>query len=83
MNRLRQAEGRKQKEEARNEVLFFLEDYFDQDMKRRFSEIALLEQQVKGLRDQCEQRQQAKQEILQLELKRLEHKAAGLGFFGQ
>ena len=81
MNRLRQAEDDAPKEAIKRELSNILESYFDKDMQRRLSEIALIEHRVKQLRDQCEQRQQSKPEILQLQWKVLENEAAGLGFF--
>ena len=82
LNQFRQAEDDSQKETIKRELSRILEDYFDNDMKRRLSDIASIEQRMKRLRDQYEQRQQAKEEIIQLQLKVLEKEAAGLGFFG-
>ena len=82
LRKLRQAEDDKQKKAISGEVSSILSDEFDKDMERRLSEITSLEQRVKRLRDQCEQRQQAKEEIVRLQLKVLENEAAGLGFFG-
>ena len=82
LKQLRQAEDDKQKKVIKAELSSILEDHFDKDMKRRLSQISSLEQRLKRLRDLCEQRQQAKEEIVQLQLKVVENEAAGLGFFG-
>ena len=81
LDRLRQAEDDKQKEDIKRELSSILESYFDNDVQQRLSDITLIEERVRQLRDRCEQRQQAKQEIIELQLKVLENEAAGLGFF--
>jgi hypothetical protein len=80
---LRDAADDQQKETLRRQLSSILEDYFQQDLQRRTSEIDAIEQRVQRLREQLEQRQQAKDEILQLQLKVLENETAGLGFFSR
>lgn len=82
LQRLREATTDEQKAAIHRELSAVLEGYFDQDIQRRLAELADIEARVKRLRQQCDQRQQAKEEILQLQLKVLENEAAGLGFFG-
>jgi len=83
VNRLRDAEGDDEKKAVQRDLSGILEDYFDQDLKRRLAKLTSVEARVQRLRDQCEQRKQAKEEILQLQMKVLEYQAAGLAFFGQ
>ncbi len=83
LQRLRDAADDEQKKAIKAELSKILADYFDRDLKWRANEIQSIEQRVDRLRTQLEQRQQAKDEILQLQLKVLENEAAGLGFFGQ
>ncbi len=83
LQRLRNAADDQQKEAIKGQLSSILEDYFDRDLQRRTSEIDAIEQRVQRLREQLEQRQQAKDEILQLQLNVLENEAAGLGFFGR
>ncbi|MCL4204426.1 MAG: hypothetical protein KJ000_18225 [Pirellulaceae bacterium] len=83
LQRLRDAADDEQKKAIKDELAKILADYFDRDLKWRASEIDSIEQRVKRLRTQLEQRQEAKDDILQLQLKVLENEAAGLGFFGQ
>jgi hypothetical protein len=82
IQRLREAQTDDQKAAVKRELSAVLEGYFDQDMQRRLAELAGIETRVKRLREQCDQRQQAKEEILKLQMKVLENEAAGLGFFG-
>jgi hypothetical protein len=82
LQRLREAQTDEQKAAIKRELSAVLEGYFDQDMQRRLAELAGIEARVKRLREQCDQRQQAKEEILKLQMKVLENEAAGLGFFG-
>ncbi|TVS16055.1 MAG: hypothetical protein EA424_14920, partial [Planctomycetaceae bacterium] len=83
LQRLRDAADDQQKEAIKGQLSSILEDYFQRDLQQRSSEIDSIEQRVQRLREQLEQRQQAKDEILQLQLKVLENEAAGLGFFGR
>lgn len=83
LQRWRDAADDQQKEAIKDQLSSILEDYFERDLQRRSSEIDTIEQRVQRLREQLEQRQQAKDEILQLQLKVLENEAAGLGFFGR
>ncbi len=83
VNRLRNAKDDDQKKAIQSELSGILENYFEQDLRRRSAEIASIEERVQRLKDQCEQRKQAKEEILQLQMKVLQNQAAGLGFFGQ
>jgi hypothetical protein len=83
LNRLRDAKDDKQKDAIKGELSKILDSYFEQDMQWRSSEIESIEQRVQRLRNQLQRRRQAKEEILQLQLKVLENEAAGLGFFGR
>lgn len=83
LNRLRKAKEEKQKEAIRDELLKALDGYFEKDLKWRSSEIAAIQERVQRLQDRLDQRREAKDEILQLQLNVLENEAAGLGFFGQ
>jgi hypothetical protein len=83
LQRLREAADDGQKKAIKDELSKILAGYFDRDLKWRASEIDSIEQRIKRLRAQLEQRQQAKDEIIQLQLKVFENEAAGLGFFGQ
>ncbi len=83
LQRLRDAGDDQEKEAIQGQLSSILEDYFERDLQRRTSEIDAIEQRVQRLRDQLEQRQQAKEEILQLQLRVLENEAAGLGFFSR
>jgi hypothetical protein len=83
LQRLRDAADDQQKEAIKRQLSSLLEDYFQRDLQWRSSEIDSIEQRVKRLREQLEQRQQAKDEILQLQLKVLENETAGLGFFSR
>lgn len=82
VQRLREAQADEQKAAVKQQMSSILEGYFDQDMQRRLKELAEIEARVRRLKEQSEQRQQAKTQILELQLKVLENEAAGLGFFG-
>ena len=83
LNRLRKAKEDKQKAAIKDELLKALDGYFEKDLKWRSSEIAAIQERVQRLQDRLDQRREAKDEILQLQLNVLENEAAGLGFFGQ
>ena len=83
MKKLRNAETDEAKDEAKKETQTLLDSYFEADMKKREQEIADVELRVKRLRAQLEKRQAAKDEIIQLQLKLIEHEAEGLGFFSR
>ena len=82
VQRLREAENDEQKASIKRRLSGVLEGYFDQDMQRRLQELTDIEARVRRLKEQCDQRQQARTQILELQLKVLENEAAGLGFFG-
>lgn len=56
-------------------------DYFEKDLAERESKLKPLEDRVKKLREQIDKRRAAKEELVDLQLKLIEHQAEGLGFF--
>lgn len=56
---------------------------FDQDVAKRETELAEVEQRVKTLREQLEKRKSLRDDIIGLRLKTIANDAAGLGFPGE
>jgi hypothetical protein len=78
---LRTATGDEQKAAAKKQLGELLNQYFDQDLRRRQEELARIEERVKNLRSQLTKRQEKKQELIDLQIKVVENEADGLGFF--
>lgn len=78
--KLRQAKTDDEKTAAAAELRQVLSDVFRADMLQRYEKTRAIETQLKKLRDQHEARDQAKDEIIDLQLKLLEKQAAGLDF---
>lgn len=68
--------------EARERLDSLLNEYFEEDMKRRENELAEVEERVKKLHAQLERRREKKSDIIELQIKVLLNEADGLGFFG-
>jgi hypothetical protein len=66
---------------SRDEMSRLLANYFDADMKSRQGELAEMETRAKRLHAQLDQRQAAREEIIQLQVNVLVNEAAGLGFY--
>jgi hypothetical protein len=77
-----QAEDEESKGEAQERLEQLLDDYFDEDMKRREDELDQVEQRVKKLRDLLQRRREKRREIVDLQVQVLLNEADGLGFFG-
>jgi hypothetical protein len=88
MNRLREAatalveadhdDARENAERQLNELL---DEYFEEDIKRREEELANVERRVKELRELLERRREKKDDIIRLQVEVLRNEADGLGFF--
>jgi hypothetical protein len=79
---LRSADSLDQKTDATRVVTDVLNQLFDVDFQRRADELVQIEQRVKALREQLEQRRQRRQEIVDLQIKVIQYEADGLGLFG-
>ena len=80
---LRDAEGDDARADAEAKLRGLLEDYFDEDMERRASDLQEIEKRVSKLRAQLERRGDHKPEIIDLQIKVLVNEAEGLGFFSE
>lgn len=80
--KLRQAKTDAEKTAAREELRKVLADIFTADMQQRERKAKEIEARVKQLRDQYDAREEAKDEIIDLQLQLLEKQAAGLEFPG-
>lgn len=80
VTKLRQAKTDDEKTAAAAELRQILSDVFQADMLQRYEKTRAIETQLKKLRDQHQARDQAKDEIIELQLKLLEKQAAGLDF---
>ena len=77
---LRTAKGAAAKEKATVNLSKLLKDQFDTDLKQREKEIASIEARVKQLRSILGKRRDARNEIIELQVKVLVNEAKGLGF---
>jgi hypothetical protein len=59
----------------------WLNQFFDQDMKRRAGELKKIEERFAKLRAQLDRRREKKQEIVDLQMKLILNEADGLGFY--
>jgi hypothetical protein len=80
VNRLREAESEEEKQAARDSLRKILAQVFAADMEAREKQAAEIEQRLAKLRQQHQEREKRKDEIIELQLKVLEHDGAGLGF---
>jgi hypothetical protein len=71
------------KPDARQRLKDVMEQYFDQDLKRRETEVASIEERVRNLKTQLERRRQKRGELIDLQIKLAENDAEGLDFFWQ
>ena len=78
---LSEAEDEDAREQAEEHLGELLDEYFEEDMKRREQELAEVEARVKKLRELMERRREKKQEIIELQVEVLRNEADGLGFF--
>jgi hypothetical protein len=60
-----------------------LNESFEEDVRRRETELVQIEERVKKLREQFSRRREKKQEIIDLQMKVALNEADGLGFFSQ
>ncbi len=80
-NALVEAEDDDAREDAERNLNEQLDEYFEEDMKRREEELANVERRVKELRELLERRREKKDDILRLQVEVLQNEANGLGFF--
>jgi len=78
---LRDAKGDEEKAEAQDKLSKLLEEYFNEDLRHRYEELAKIEERTRKLREQLEHRRAKKEEIIELQMKVFSHQAEGLGFF--
>jgi hypothetical protein len=78
---LSEAEDDDDRDEAQEKLSELLDEYFEQDMKRREEELAAVEKRVKQLRALLERRREKKEDIINLQIDVLRNEADGLGFF--
>ncbi|EAQ82202.1 hypothetical protein DSM3645_00770 [Blastopirellula marina DSM 3645] len=78
--KLKQAKTDEEKATAREELKRVLTEIFSADMKQRDKQAKEIESRIKKLRDQYEARENAQDEIIDLQLQLLEKQAAGLEF---
>ncbi|UUO06483.1 hypothetical protein M4951_24445 [Blastopirellula sp. J2-11] len=78
--KLKQAKTDEEKAKARAELRTVLTEIFTTDMKHRDKQAKEIESRIKKLRDQYEARENAQDEIIDLQLQLLEKQAAGLEF---
>ena len=71
------------REEAERRLNNLLNEYFEEDMKRREEELANVERRVKELRDLLERRREKKEDIIELQVEVLRNEVDGLGFFSE
>ena len=69
------------REDAERELNELLNEYFEEDMKRREQELAEVEARVKKLRELLERRREKRDDIIRLQIEVLRNEADGLGFF--
>jgi hypothetical protein len=88
MNRIREsakafvdAEDDDAREDAERNLNEQLNEYFEEDMKRREEELANVERRVKELRELLERRREKRDDIIRLQVEVLQNEANGLGFF--
>ncbi|MCC9606950.1 hypothetical protein LOC69_13695 [Blastopirellula sp. JC733] len=82
ITKLEGAKSDEEKETARTELRKVLTEIFAADMQNRDKQAADIEARVKKLREQYDARENAKDEIIELQLKLLEKQAEGLEFPG-
>jgi hypothetical protein len=75
------AEDDEAKDEAQEKLSGLLNEYFEEDMKRREEELASVEKRVRQLRELLERRRDKKDDIIELQTNVLRNEADGLGFF--
>jgi hypothetical protein len=80
---LRGAADEQQKADATKRLGELLNAYFEEDVRRRETELAQIEERVKKLREQLNRRREKKQEIIDLQMKVALNEADGLGFFSR
>lgn len=78
---LHEAKDANAKEAADKKLTALLDEYFDEDMKRREEELASIEERLKNLRAVLEKRRAKQSEIVELQKKVLLNEADDLGFF--
>lgn len=72
-----------EKKQGETTISNALSKYFELDMQNREEEIREIEERVKKLRAQLETRREAKDQLIELQLKVLINEANGLGFYRQ
>jgi hypothetical protein len=80
---LRDAKDDAAKAAAQTQLTELLNNYFEEDMRRREEELAKIETRLKSLREQAARRREKKSEIVELQIKVLLNEAEGLGFFSE
>jgi hypothetical protein len=75
------AEDDDARENAERELNELLNEYFEEDMKRREQELADVEARVTKLRELLERRREKRDDIIRLQIEVLRNEADGLGFF--
>jgi hypothetical protein len=79
-NELGETKDDKKKTELTDKLKTAVDKCFEDDMKGREAELKKLQERLDKLKGQLDKRRQAKDEIVQLEVKVLTNEAAGLGF---
>jgi hypothetical protein len=79
-NELGEAKDDKQKTAVTDKLKSAVDKCFDEDVKAREADLKKLQERIDKLKAQLDKRRQAKDEIVQLEVKVLTNEAAGLGF---
>jgi hypothetical protein len=77
---LRDAKSEEARSAARKKLVDVLNNIFDEDMKKRATELQKVEDRVKKLRGLYDKRLDKQKEIVELQVKVLENEADGLGF---
>jgi hypothetical protein len=80
---LRDAKDDVAKADAKTQLTNLLNNYFEEDMRRREEELAKIEARLKDLREQAARRREKKSEIVDLQIKVLLNEVEGLGFFSE
>ncbi len=75
------AEEGNAKATALNGIQTALEEYFDADMKRRRAEVEAIQAKLRAMLARLEKREKSRGEIIELQVKRMQDEADGLGFF--
>lgn len=81
LKQYREAKTDEEKKQAEESVSTALSKFFELDMQNREDEVRAVEERVKKLREQLGTRREAKDQMIQLQLKVLVNETNGLGFY--